>query len=82
MPMIERARARMDSAHAAQRCREAVETLLNVGGTGSFAQVNPLQRIWRDLETSSRHAFVNVNINQEIYGRALLEIEEQVSPFV
>ncbi|MFD9661460.1 hypothetical protein ACFWAY_07465 [Rhodococcus sp. NPDC059968] len=48
----------------------------------SFAQVNPLQRIWRDLETSSRHAFVNVNINQEIYGRALLEIEEQVSPFV
>lgn len=82
MTVVERARARMDAAHAAQRCREAVELLLNVGGAGSFAQVNPLQRIWRDLSTSSRHAFLNLNINQEIYGRALLGIEEQVSPFV
>nr|WP_296767110.1 acyl-CoA dehydrogenase family protein [Rhodococcus sp. (in: high G+C Gram-positive bacteria)] len=82
MSVLERSRVRMDSAHAAQRCREAVETLLDIGGAGSFAQVNPLQRIWRDLETSSRHAFINVNINQEVYGRALLGIEEQVTPFV
>jgi alkylation response protein AidB-like acyl-CoA dehydrogenase len=82
MPVIERARARMDAARAAHLCREAVELLLNVSGAGSFAQANPLQRIWRDLETSSRHAFINLNINQEIYGRALLGIDEQVSPFV
>ncbi|MFE7419927.1 acyl-CoA dehydrogenase family protein [Rhodococcus sp. NPDC057529] len=82
MPVVERARARMDAAQAANLCREAVELLLNVSGAGSFAQVNPLQRIWRDLETSSRHAFINLNINQEIYGRALLGIDEQVSPFV
>lgn len=82
MPVVERARSRMDAAQAAALCREAVELLLNVSGAGSFAQVNPLQRIWRDLETSSRHAFINLNINQEIYGRALLGIDEQVSPFV
>ncbi|MDJ0396397.1 acyl-CoA dehydrogenase family protein [Rhodococcus sp. G-MC3] len=82
MSVLERARCRMDAAHAAKRCREAVELLLNVGGAGSFAQVNPLQRIWRDLETGSRHAFISLNINEEIYGRALLGIEEQVSPFI
>jgi len=82
MSVVERARCRMDAAHAAQRCREAVEILLNVGGAGSFAQANPLQRIWRDLETGSRHAFISLNINEEIYGRALLGIDEQVSPFV
>ncbi|MGY0499280.1 acyl-CoA dehydrogenase family protein [Nocardia sp. FBN12] len=82
MSVVERARCRMDAAHAAKRCREAVEVLLNVSGAGSFAQANPLQRIWRDLETGSRHAFISLNINEEIYGRALLGIDEQVSPFV
>lgn len=75
-----RGRVRSDVATAAVRCREAVALLLNVGGASSFAQANPLQRIWRDLEIISRHGLVNVDLSREIYGRALLGITEQVTP--
>jgi 3-hydroxy-9,10-secoandrosta-1,3,5(10)-triene-9,17-dione monooxygenase len=44
-----RARIRMDTAVAMSRAREAVELFLNVGGASSFAEVNPIQRIWRNL---------------------------------
>lgn len=73
-----RARIRMDTGYAAQRLREAVDTLLTVSGAGSFAETNPLQRIWRDLEMASRHVQANTNLGREIYGRALLGIEEKV----
>jgi 3-hydroxy-9,10-secoandrosta-1,3,5(10)-triene-9,17-dione monooxygenase len=74
-----RARIRMDTAVAMSRTREAVELLLNVGGASSFAEVNPIQRIWRDLRTAWRHAVASSTLNREIYGRALLGIEQQVS---
>ncbi|MFE3999345.1 acyl-CoA dehydrogenase family protein [Nocardioides sp. YIM B13467] len=74
-----RARVRMDIAVAATRLREAVDLLLNIGGAGSFAQANPINRIWRDLETASRHGYINSDLSREIYARALLGIEPQVS---
>ncbi|MBF6148396.1 acyl-CoA dehydrogenase family protein [Nocardia nova] len=78
---LQRARIRMDIGQAAKHAREAVDLLLNVGGAGSFAEVNSLQRIWRDIETASRHASINTDLSRELYGRALLGIEEQVAPF-
>lgn len=65
-----RARVRSDLAVAATRCREAVGLLLDVAGASSFAQSNPLQQVWRDLEIITRHGLVNVNVGREIYGRA------------
>ncbi|MEU6110785.1 hypothetical protein ABZ853_20560 [Streptomyces albidoflavus] len=41
-----------------------------------------MQRIWRDQETGSRHAVINPAIASELYGRALLGIEEQVTPLI
>lgn len=80
LDVLTRARVRCDPATAATRCRESVGLLLNAGGASSSAQANPLQRSWRDLETIARHGLVNVDISREIYGRALLGIEEQVMP--
>ncbi|WP_163508806.1 acyl-CoA dehydrogenase family protein [Fodinicola acaciae] len=74
---VVRARIRMDTGYAGQRLRDAVDLLLNVSGAGSFAEANPLQRIWRDLETASRHVQANTNVSREIYGRALLGVEEK-----
>ncbi|KUN09265.1 oxidoreductase [Streptomyces yokosukanensis] len=82
MPFETRARVRMDTGYVARRSREALDLLLNVQGAGGFAEASPLQRIWRDQETSSRHAMVNPGIAGELYGRALLGIEEQVSPLI
>lgn len=82
MPLVNRTRVRMDTGYAARRAREAVDLLLSVHGASSFAQANPLQRIWRDLETGSRHGMVNPAVSTEMYGRALLGVEEQVTPLV
>ncbi|MEV5508139.1 acyl-CoA dehydrogenase family protein [Streptomyces orinoci] len=82
MPLLDRARVRMDTATAVRRSREALDILLNVHGAGSFAEANPLQRIWRDLETAGRHAMTNPAIAGELYGRALLGIEEQITPLI
>ncbi|MFB9466282.1 acyl-CoA dehydrogenase family protein [Streptomyces cinereospinus] len=82
MPFETRARVRMDTGYVARRSREALDLLLSVQGAGSFAEANPLQRIWRDQETGSRHAVINPAIAGELYGRALLGIEEQVTPLI
>ncbi|MEV0848386.1 acyl-CoA dehydrogenase family protein [Streptomyces sp. NPDC049954] len=82
MPLVTRARVRMDTGYVARRSREALDLLLSVQGAGSFAEVSPLQRVWRDQETGSRHAVINPAIAQELYGRALLGIEEQVTPLI
>jgi alkylation response protein AidB-like acyl-CoA dehydrogenase len=75
--VAERARVRMDAAVAATRSREAVDRLVSVSGASAFALTNPLQRIWRDLGTASRHGVVNPDLGREIYGRSLLSIAEQ-----
>ncbi|WP_241779732.1 acyl-CoA dehydrogenase family protein [Streptomyces natalensis] len=82
MPLLDRARVRMDIATVARSSREALDILLTVHGAKSFADGNPLQRIWRDQETGSRHALINPAIATEIYGRALLGIGDQVSPLI
>lgn len=80
--LIERARARMDTGYIARKTREAVDELMSVQGAGGFAQVAPLQRYWRDLNTASRHAVIGPAISSELYGRALLGIPEQVTPLI
>ncbi|MGI5472985.1 acyl-CoA dehydrogenase family protein [Streptomyces sp. CA-132043] len=82
MPFETRARVRMDTGYVARRSREALDLLLSIQGAGSFAEANPLQRIWCDQETGSRHAVINPAIAGELYGRALLGIEEQVTPLI
>ncbi|MEU3297001.1 acyl-CoA dehydrogenase family protein [Streptomyces longwoodensis] len=82
MPFATRARVRMDTGYVARRSREALDLLLSIQGAGSFAEANPLQRIWRDQETGSRHAVINPAIAGELYGRSLLGIQEQVTPLI
>ena len=78
----ERARVRMDTGYAAATAREAMDILLSAHGASSFAEVSPLQRMWRDLETCSRHAVVSPEISSEVYGKALLGIEGGVTALV
>jgi 3-hydroxy-9,10-secoandrosta-1,3,5(10)-triene-9,17-dione monooxygenase len=53
-----------------------------VGGAGGFDLGNPVQRIWRDLETVVRHQILSPDLSREIYGRALLGVEPQVSNLI
>ncbi len=79
---LTRARTRMDTGYVARQCREAIEILLSVNGAGSFAESNPLQRAWRDSETASRHAVVNPDISQELYGRELLGLDTNITALI
>jgi 3-hydroxy-9,10-secoandrosta-1,3,5(10)-triene-9,17-dione monooxygenase len=82
LPFVKRAQMRMDVGYAMRCCREAVGLLLSVQGASAFAETNPIQRVWRDLEMASRHGLVSGEIPHEIYGRALLGNFEPLSPFV
>jgi hypothetical protein len=48
-------------------------------GAGTFAQVNPLQRIWRDSAVAARHAVTLPMVNFEVYGKALLGRQDQIT---
>ncbi|MFE3073883.1 acyl-CoA dehydrogenase family protein [Streptomyces sp. NPDC059247] len=80
--LAERARLRMDAAHAMRCARDAVSLLLDTAGAGSFADGSVLQRAWRDIETASRHAALSVQTSKEIYGRALLGAPLPPSPVI
>lgn len=70
--VLARTRVRADAAVALTSVNQALNTLLNAGGAGSFAEVNPLQRIWRDSNVGARHAVVLPQVSMESYGKALL----------
>ena len=77
-----RARMRMDAGMAAVHAREAVRIVCSAQGASSFGESNPLQRIWRDVEASSRHAVLNPDVAAEIYGKSLFGIRGTVSALV
>ena len=74
---IAAARLRMDAGFAARRIREAADKLIDVGGASRLAESSPVQRIWRDLGTASRHPAFITEIDRERYARLLLDLDGQ-----
>ena len=81
MTLEERARTRMDNGQAAALSRKAINRCMSINGAFSFADINPLQRFWRNSETASRHALVHPELGAEVYGKVLFGIEDPVQPF-
>jgi alkylation response protein AidB-like acyl-CoA dehydrogenase len=77
-----RARARTDTALTAKYCREAVDLLVSAHGTSSLADWNRMQRLWRDAHVASHHAITEWHVNLEIYGKALLGVEPNITPLI
>ncbi len=77
-----RAKSRMDTGVAVTYAREAIRILVSAHGASSFAESSPMQRIWRDSETASRHSVVNPEISAEVYGKSLLGIRGDVTALV
>jgi 3-hydroxy-9,10-secoandrosta-1,3,5(10)-triene-9,17-dione monooxygenase len=80
--LSERARVRMDTALAAKYAREAVELLVQAHGTSSLADRNPLQRLWRDVHVASHHAITEWQVNLEVYGKAMLGVEPNITHLI
>jgi len=79
---LTRARIRSDTGYAAESITRAIDILLYAHGAGSFADVSPLQRIWRDSATAARHAVVSPQVSYEVYGKALLGVADNISPLI
>ncbi|AHH18579.1 putative acyl-CoA dehydrogenase [Nocardia nova SH22a] len=80
--VLGRARVRADVARVLECVTKAIDILLFAHGAGSFAEVNPLQRIWRDSAVAARHAVTLPAVGYEIYGKALLGRDDQISPLI
>ncbi|MGO2110946.1 MAG: acyl-CoA dehydrogenase family protein, partial [Pseudoclavibacter sp.] len=79
---LARARVRSDVGCAVESVTKAIDILLSAHGAGGFAEVSPLQRIWRDSATGARHAVILPSVSYEVYGKALLGLEETITPLV
>ena len=79
---VTRARVRADSGVVVTNITDAINILVSAHGAGTFAEGSPLQRIWRDSNTAARHAVVLPTVGIEVYGKALLGVENTVTPLV
>ena len=82
MDYISRARVRGIVGYAARLIREAIDALMSIGGASGFADSSPLQRMWRDASIATRHALLATDPSLEIYGRALVGAEGNITPFI
>ena len=81
---LTRARVRAHIGWAIRKARESIDLVMSASGASSFADASPLQRIWRDANTAGRHAVALPAVNQELYGKALLDIpyEENITALI
>ena len=70
--VAERARVKANVGFIAESLQQAIDLLMAAHGSGSFADPNPLQRIWRDIHVGTSHAVVSPAVGYETYGKALL----------
>ena len=80
--VLSRTRVRADTAWVLDNVTRAIDILLSAHGAGSFAEANPLQRIWRDSAVAARHAVTLPAVNYEVYGKALLGRDDQITPLI
>jgi len=80
MDYAARARVRGECGYTAKLVREAIDSLVSVAGASAFAEASPIQRMWRDANVASRHAMLASGPDLEIYGRALLGVEGNITP--
>ena len=80
--MLTRARVRADTGYVVEKITHAIDKLMFAHGSAGFAEASPLQRIWRDAAVASRHAVVLPPVGYELYGKALLGVENNVTPLI
>ena len=73
---------RAQAGYAAHQVLEAIQILVNVHGGGSFAESSPMQQFWRDANTAARHTALNAIIRYKVYAKALLGVDEVITPMV
>ena len=71
MPLPLRARQRAGIGHAGHELVDAVNDLCWLHGTAAFAENSLLGRMWRDINTGTRHASITAPMGYELHGNAM-----------
>jgi hypothetical protein len=66
---------RVDCAVGVRRCLEAVEILYSASGGTGVRSSSPLGRALADLKAINSHGLMQLEMNQEMYGRLLMGLE-------
>jgi 3-hydroxy-9,10-secoandrosta-1,3,5(10)-triene-9,17-dione monooxygenase len=75
LPLLTRARMRVDCAVAVRRCLEAVEILFTLSGATGVRTSGPIARALADLKAINNHGLLQLEMNLEMYGRLLMGLE-------
>lgn len=76
---LTRARLRADCGYAARAACDALNLLVSIAGGSAFKESSPVQRFWRDVNVAGRHSALITATGLEIYGRALLGEEGNIT---
>jgi 3-hydroxy-9,10-secoandrosta-1,3,5(10)-triene-9,17-dione monooxygenase len=82
MEYLSRAHIRGQCGYITQTVREAVDQLMSIAGASAFADSNPLQRYWRDINLATRHAVVASETSFELFGRAMLGLKGNITDLI
>lgn len=80
MSFLERAKTRGEAAVVVDLASRALDSLMFLAGSSSFADSNPLSRLYRDTLFAMRHVTNLPYVGYEVYGKAVLGIEEHIAP--
>lgn len=75
IPLADRARNRGGIGHAGHELVDAVNDLCWLHGTAAFAENSLLGRMWRDINTGTRHASITAPMGYELHGNGMTETD-------
>ena len=75
LPLLTRARMRLDCAQGVRRCLDGVELLFRMSGASGIRTSSPLTRALADVRVVNQHGLLNLEMNQELYGRVVLGLD-------
>jgi hypothetical protein len=82
VPTSEQLVSRIKELQPLLAANSAHDILLLAHDARSFAESNPLQRIWRDSAVAARHTVTLPAVNYGVYGNALLGRDDQITPLI
>ncbi len=76
----ERALSKGEGSVVVELASQAVDQLMFLAGSSSFADANPISRLYRDCLFAARHTANLPYVGYEILGKSMLGIEPNISP--
>jgi 3-hydroxy-9,10-secoandrosta-1,3,5(10)-triene-9,17-dione monooxygenase len=66
-------------AYIARRSREVLDSLMDLAGSRSIFEDNPLQRFWRDVHVMGQPVALNYEAAMRNYGRVLMGLNPDLT---